>query len=220
MTPYYQDAAVTIYHADCREILPTLDPNDIALLLTDPPYGFNVRTTYASNGRGRLGSDPHAWRARDHAPVVGDHEPFDPTHLLRFKRCVLFGANHYSSRLPDSPSWLVWNRESGSDDAADAELAWTNLGGTVRMFSHLWTGYRRASEIGVHVHPTQKPVALMRWIIERSTVPGDLVLDPYMGSGPIERAAKDLGRKAIGIEIEERYCEIAARRMAQEVLAV
>jgi site-specific DNA-methyltransferase (adenine-specific) len=154
-------------------------------------------------------------------PVVGDTQPFDPAPLLRFPRVVLFGANHYADRLPPSPTWLVWDKRDGvaSDDNADCELAWTNLGGPARLYRHLWRGLCRASEQGQrHLHPTQKPVALMAWIIANWTKPGDLILDPYMGSGPVLRAAKDLGRRAIGIEIEERYCEIAARRLGQEVL--
>lgn len=216
MKPYYEDDFATIYHGDCREILPNIDPSSVALILTDPPYGIGVRTSYKSAGRG-ISTARHTWVPRDHPPVVGDTEHFDPRHLLRFGRCVIFGANNFASLLPDSQSWLVWNRESDSA-TADAELAWTNLGGTVRAFSHLWDGYRRASEIGQHYHPTQKPVALMAWIIGRATRRGDLVLDPYMGSGPVGRAAKDAGRRYIGIELEERYCELAAKRLAQEVL--
>lgn len=87
----------------------------------------------------------------------------------------------------------------------------------VGVVEHLWEGYKRDSEIGEHFHPTQKPSALMRWCIGLA---GDVatVLDPYMGSGTTLRAAKDLGHRAIGVEVEERYCEIAARRLGQEVL--
>lgn len=109
----------------------------------------------------------------------------------------------------------------GVDDNADCELAWSNLGGPARIIPHRWKGLVRASERGESTkHPTQKPVYLMAAIIEWRTKPGDLILDPYMGSGPVLRAAKDLGRKAIGIEIEEAYCEVAANRLAQEVLAL
>ena len=214
MTPYYDRDGVTIYHADCRDILPSIDPASVDLLLTDPPYGIGLSTTYKSNGRGRS-NGRHAWVARDHAPVAGDDEPFDPLHLNGYKRRVLFGANNYAHLLPASQSWLVWDRVSDGDDSADAELAWTNLGGTVRIYRHMWTGYRRQSEIGVHIHPTQKPVALMAWILNRWTKPGDLILDPYMGSGPVARAAQLLGRRYIGIELVEDYCKAAVNRLAQ-----
>ena len=217
---YYEDDAVTIYHGDCREILPALQGDPF--LLTDPPYGVSERTDRASKGRTNLA------RANDFAPVQGDDEPFDPAHLLGFSRAVLFGANYYAEKLPPSASWLVWDkldglaterRVVGFDDNADVELAWTNLGGPARMVSHRWKGMVKGSERGdSRVHPTQKPVALMAQIIAWRTTPGDTVLDAYMGSGSTLRAAKDLGRRAIGIELDERYCEIAARRMAQEVL--
>lgn len=212
MTPYYDDGRVRIYHGDCREILPTLTGVD--LVLTDPPYGVAEATDRKARGRDNLAE------CNDFPPVYGDDAPFDPTHLLTFP-AVLFGANHYADRLPVSPSWIVWDKRDGlaSNDNADCELAWTNLGGPARLFAHLWNGMVKASERDQRrVHPTQKPVALMSWVIQRWTLPGQLVVDPYMGSGPVCRAAKDLGRRAIGIEIEERYCEVAARRLGQEAL--
>jgi site-specific DNA-methyltransferase (adenine-specific) len=217
--PYYEDAACTIYHGDCREVLPTLEPVD--LVLTDPPYGISLDTANHARQRTALA------RANDYAPVFMDDEPYDPTPLLRYPRLILFGANHYATRLPESPSWIVWDKTAGlqSDraigfnDNADAELIWTNLGGPVRVLKHRWIGIMKATERDdARLHPTQKPVALIRHLIElfaRGTV-----LDPYMGSGSTLRAAKDLGRTAIGIEIEERYCEIAAKRLQQSVMAL
>ena len=219
MKPYYEHAGITIYHGDCREVLPTLGPVD--LVLTDPPYGVNERCERKARKRGSLAS------CNDFPQIVGDDERFDPSHLLRFPRLVLFGANHYADSLPPSPSWIVWDKRAGItskrgdafNDNGDAEMAWTNLGGPVRVISHLWMGMLKASERNEkRLHPTQKPVALMARIISEHTQSGDLILDPYFGSGPVLRAAKDLGRKAIGIEIEERYCEIAARRLQQECL--
>lgn len=219
MTPYYEDDHVTIYHGDCREIeIPQVD-----LVLTDPPYGVSERTDRGSNGRDHLAA------AKDFPPVYGDDEPFNPEHILRHQdRVILWGANHYADTLPPSPSWIVWDkldglttdkRPIGFDDNADVELAWTNLGGPARIIPHRWKGMLKASErTEERQHPTQKPVWLMERLIETYTHEGDLIFDPYMGSGPVLRAAKNLGRCAIGVEIDERYCEIAARRMGQEVL--
>lgn len=221
MTPYYSDESVTIYHGDCRDVLPGIDSGSVALVLTDPPYGVNERTDRRSKGRSALAA------AHDFPPVHGDDEPFDPSLLLRFPRLVLFGANYFAERLPASSSWVVWDkvagldskREVGFNDNADVELAWTNLGGPARLVPHRWMGLIRESEHSERrLHPTQKPVALMAKLIERYTNPGDLILDPYMGSGSTLRAAKDCGRRAIGVEYEAAYCEVAARRMGQEVL--
>ncbi len=207
MTPYYADDAVTIYHGDCREWMPEAD-----VIVTDPPYGIDFKV--GGIGRGMI----DATRVQ----VTGDDEPFDPAHLLALdKPSVLFGANHYAHLLPPSKGWLVWDKVTVNgvkSVLSDAELAWTNHVAHVRVFRHMWNGSYRASERGYRVHPTQKPVALMMWVL--SLMPLGVVLDPYMGSGPTLIAAKSLGRKSIGIEIEERYCEIAARRCSQEVLGL
>jgi len=215
--PYYADGSVTLYHGDCRDIVPAMAA-PIDLVLTDPPYGV----AWDTDGRSRGG--------RYFPPIAGDDEPFDPTWLLRFPRLILFGANHYADRLPASPSWVVWDKRVGmaSTHQADCELAWTNLGGPARMYRQVWNGgggrrkdhptARRGEPVSFHT--TQKPLGLMRWLIERHSQPGDLILDPYAGSGTTLRAAKDLGRRAIGVEIEVAYCRVAALRCAQEVLAL
>jgi site-specific DNA-methyltransferase (adenine-specific) len=214
MKPYYERDGIVIYHGDAREILPTLEPVD--LVLTDPPYGVGLETRFASAGRGEWAEN------RDFPPVYGDDEPFDPRHLLAFPNLVLWGANYYSQHLPSSGQWLIWDKRDGVvyNDQADCEMAWTRgTRGTVpRCYHHLWNGLLRASEKHIRrEHPTQKPIALMRWCLDFFP-DAQTILDPYMGSGTTLRAAKDLGRKAIGIEIEERYCEIAANRLRQEVL--
>jgi site-specific DNA-methyltransferase (adenine-specific) len=215
MKPYYDDGQVTVFHADCREVLPGLDPAAVALVLTDPPYGVGERTDRQTRGRAA------ATGCYDFPPVYGDDEPFDPTPLLRFPRLILFGANYFAGQLPASPSWVVWDKRDGvpSNDNADAEMAWTNLGGPARVYRHLWNGMIKASErTQRRLHPTQKPVALMARLIAQHTRPGDLVLDPYAGSGPVVRAARDLGRRCIAVEIEQRYCATIVQRLAQQVL--
>ena len=211
MKPYYEDSdsGITIYHGDCREILPGLE---FDVVVSDPPYGISHPTAYLTAGRSNLGV------CKDYPPVHGDGEDFDPAHLLGFP-CVLWGGNHFCSRLPDSPGWLVWDKQRPPTlDQSTIEMAWSNCVKGARIFHHLWNGMMKASERGESYHPTQKPVELMRWCLNQRGVPAGTVLDPYMGSGPVLVAAKDEGRKAIGIEIEERYCEIAANRLAQGVL--
>lgn len=217
--PYYQDSLVTIYCGDCREILPSLPQPD--LLLSDPPYGINAQVDNARfSGGSQTGPRTSVGRRMR---VRGDKAPFDPSHLLKYKRLVLFGANNFAAKLPASNGWIVWDKRVGVEDMqnwplGEGELAWTNVTGAIRFFRNRWMGLVRSDERGQHYHPTQKPVALMAWILEQWTTSGQLVIDPYMGSGTTLVAAKNLGRRAIGIELEEQYCEVAASRLSQEVL--
>ena len=208
MKPYYQHNGITIYHGDCRDVLPHVSAD---VLVTDPPYGIAYRTPPSPN------------RPKSNWTLQGDGTPFDPAHLLTWPRLVLFGANHYADKLPSSPGWIVWDKRYGmpSNDQSDAELAWSNVLGSVRTVRCLWNGGGSLlAENGPAraIHPTQKPIRLMRAVIAMVSQAGETILDPYMGTGTTLRAAKDLGRRAIGIEIEERYCEIAAKRLSQEVM--
>ena len=215
MTPYFDDGQITIFNADCRDILPTLEAGSVDLVLTDPPYGVDFDTDFT-----RFTGGVSAERST-HAAVHGDDVDFDPLPIIQaFENVILFGANAFSDRLPRG-SWIVWDKRSpngAKNVMSDGEVAWLNKGHGVYIHSHTWDGFNRASERQTAYHPTQKPVALMRWILERWSKPGDLILDPYMGSGPVARACLDLGRRYIGVELEERYCEIAVKRLQQAVL--
>lgn len=205
MTPYFERDGITIYHADCRDVLPHLPPVD--LVLTDPPYGIGVHHMTLGNGRSRIYRGERDW----------DTQPADLTDIARLDvPTVIWGGNYFP--LPPSRCWLVWDKGTGANDYADCELAWTNRDGVVKRFSQSWIGANaRERAESARWHPTQKPVALMRWCIEFFPQAA-VILDPFMGSGTTLRAAMDLGRRAIGIEIEERYCEIAAKRLQQAVL--
>lgn len=208
--PYYQDESVTIYHGDCRDILPELPKVD--LVLTDPPYGIAHPTDYADRGRSKLAN------CRNYPPVYGDDQPFDPSAWLALGTgLILWGANHYASRLPDSDGWLVWDKERPETlDQSTCEMAWTNCVHGVRIFHWLWHGMMRRGDEPL-VHPTQKPVALFKWCLQWPK-DAQTILDPFMGSGTTLVAAQSLGRKSIGIEIEEKYCRIAVERLRQKPL--
>jgi DNA modification methylase len=206
MKPYFDEDGVTIYLGDCREIAPCLEA--VEAIVSDPPYGMAWDTDTTRFSGGEQGHK----RGRVAPPIHGDDEPFDPAPWLQYERVALFGANHFGSRLPVGTT-LVWVKRSDTafgSFLSDAEIAWMKGGHGV----YCYRGFRRP---GHTYHPTEKPVGLMRWVIEK--VGGDgLILDPYMGSGTTLRAAKDLGRRAIGIEINEDYCRIAVERLRQGVL--
>ena len=206
--PYYEDDAVTIYNADCRDVLPTLGAVD--LVLTDPPYGIgrDGKLTSTSSHGGHKGYEFLGWDAiRPHL------ETFNAIFAAS-RNQIIWGGQYFADLLPAQRGWLIWDKGQRIDQA-DAELAWTSLDKPVRVY----TLNRVALMQDGAVHPTQKPLSLIRWCIQES-LPAQTILDPFMGSGTTLRAAKDLGRKAIGIEIEERYCEIAAKRMSQSVMAL
>ena len=205
MIPYYESGGITIYHGDCREMLPGLARAD--LVLTDPPYGINAARTRNSQ----------QWGWTDF-PITGWDRERAPADAVRAAvasgdRAIVWGGNYFTDILPPSPRWLIWDKGQTDFSLADAELAWCSWGGAIRRRTYS----RSAALQDGKEHPTQKPLAIMLWCL--SFVDGSVV-DPFMGSGTTLRAAKDLGRRAIGIEIEEKYCEIAARRLDQEVLAL
>jgi site-specific DNA-methyltransferase (adenine-specific) len=211
--PYYERDGITIYHGDCREVLPTLAAGSVELVLTDPPYGMNNDCDYTRFVRGTHGHGSSSSRRYD--PIMGDDQPFDPAPWRDFPRVVLWRWNHFAGRLPVGTTLIWLKRFDGGFGSflSDAEIAW--MKGGQGVYAHRDTSLMR--ETHRRRHPTEKPVGLMRWCLQRAGGQG-LILDPFMGSGPVLRAAADMGRRAIGIEIEERYCEIAARRLAQGVL--
>lgn len=184
------------------------DPEHVALLLTDPPYGIGFQALDKN-------FTPHSGDG-----VAGDDEPFDPTWLLAYPRLILWGANFYAQHLPQG-GWVCWDKrcaDQRDNGMSEAELAWTNLIGRTIMYRHRWHGNVRDSENGLWLHPTQKPAAMMRWLVERFTEPGDLVYDPYMGSGPVAQACLETGRRYIGVELEPRYVAIAAERLQRTTM--
>jgi len=221
MKTYYQDSAVTIYHGDCREIVPQLGRFD--LLLTDPPYGMN----YQSNSR---------TVSKKMDKIIGDSE-VDVSIVDTFPDCncvALFSrwdtapvwASKLEQRMPVRGQ-IIWHKACGG--MGDLKRAYSLdyeviIYATSSVFAipgkrHGSVWRCKTDRQASYSHPTQKPVGIMTMCIERFLV-GDTILDPFMGSGTTLRAAKNLGRKAVGIELDERYCEVAASRMSQEVLAL
>jgi len=196
---------IIIINADCREWSGNADA-----VISDPPYGIDWDTDYR---RFSLGFDvPRT----NHTPIANDATPFDPTPWLGFKTVVLFGATCYSERLPVG-SWLVWDKRFANGKAflADGEAAWMNKGHGLYIYSETAQGFVRKEPIE---HPTQKPVGVMTWCMNKAAVPeGAIVLDPYMGSGTTGIACIRTGRRFIGIEIDEQHYQTARQRLLNEL---
>lgn len=196
----------TLYLGDCAEILPTLGQFDA--VVTDPPYGIG-ESKGRNKSRGKLAI------AKDYGNDDWDSEPItkNAVDLLRniSKWQIIFGGNYFE--LPPTKCWLIWDKENGASDFADAELAWTNFDKAVRLKRYMWNGMLRANKEPRGDHPTQKPVGIMEWVI--SHLPNDVetIIDPYMGSGTTGVACMNMKKQFIKIERESKYFDIACKRI-------
>jgi len=201
---------VTLILGDCREYLHL----KVDAVVTDPPYGIGY--IHGGGGKGK-----HT--RRNVRAIIGDNAPFDPAPWLSFPVVVMFGADHFAQRVPEG-RWLVWDKLAGMqsfDNFSDVEIAWLNQKGASRIFPFLWKGIcQQGDNAGGRVHPSQKPVPVMAWLMEQADVPhGATVLDPYMGSGTTGIACIRTGRKFIGIERDPEYFETACNRIRRELEA-
>ena len=214
MKPYFREAGIEIYLGDCLQVFPEISNEGCTTVVSDPPYGMNCDTDSTRFSGGHRESIVRRGIGKVSPKVAGDDHPFDPVPWLHFPEVILWGFNHFAQRLPVGTT-LVWIKRldpAFGSFLSDAELAWMKGGHGVYCRRDL----SMMAEAKVRQHPTQKPVSLMLWCLGKTS--GEWVLDPYMGSGSTLIAAKELGRQAIGIEIEERYCEIAANRLRQSVM--
>ena len=199
--PYYDEDGITIYFGDNRIISPLLGRFDA--LVTDPPYGHGKKWSGGTWAANPIYDAAFEW----------DAQTADLEHLLAMvaqtDAAIVWGGNYYP--MPPSRCWLSWEKSSKMPTMADFELAWTNLDRPAKRF------LEDRNPDGTREHPTQKPLSLMSWCLQMLPE-AKTILDPFMGSGTTLRAAKDLGRRAVGIEVSERYCEVAARKMSQGVL--
>jgi len=206
MTPYYQDEWVTIYHGDCRDILPELPKVD--LVLTDPPYGVGASLENFVNGN-RQHAITNEYGDWDNA--IPSRDCFDALFNVSNHQ-IIWGGNYFISYLSPTRCFLVWDKTIHGNSYADCEMAWTSFNSNARI--------KALNMVEVSIdgrkHPTQKPLKLMKWCLSLSPE-SKSILDPFMGSGTTIIASKELNRHSIGIEIEEKYCEIAAKRCSQGV---
>ena len=224
MKPYYDHAGITIYHGDCREILPSLPPVD--LVLTDPPYGIDYQSNMrvATDKFDRLANDNNDSRLAVY-PIIYESLK-DDCALISFCSFKNYADDFAEIRKRfDIKNAIVWDKGGGGIGdlshslSTDYEIAIVGHRGACRIRGKrdgsVWScGKVNPASM---VHPTEKPLPLVARLITTFSDDDATILDPFMGSGTTLRAAKDLGRKAIGIEIEEKYCEIAAKRLSQEV---
>lgn len=218
-TPYYQDEHSTIYHGDCREILPLLEPVD--LVLTDPPYGVNFSGKVTK----------HTVNTKGYESIVDDSSIVVDVVLRALNICKTLSSrivitpgsrNMFKYPEPDCVGAIYYPAGAGLGRwgftcwqpifyyGKDPYIS-KRLGSRPDSFSTTISAEKNG-------HPCPKPIQTMKWLVNKASFQKETILDPFMGSGTTLRAAKDLGRKAVGIEIEEKYCEIAVKRLRQGVL--
>jgi len=209
-----KDITNTIIQGDCLEVMRDMDNNCVDLIITDPPYGISAYS------KGTMGGGVLA-KQSTFEPTTWDFEPFQ---FMQFQACdwvsknqIIFGFNHFCDILPPTSSVIVWDKDNGDNNFADCELAWTSFKTAVRKVKWKWQGMlqERMDNKDKRYHPTQKPIGVMKWIIEKYSKPDDLILDPFAGSGSTCVAAELMGRRYIGIEQDSKYCEIARKRIQE-----
>ena len=202
-----------LYLGDCSEVMASWpECFRVDAVVTDPPYGIDYGRAggfSASHGWGQ-------WRENVAWDVERPDRAIFDAMRARSRDQIIWGGNYFTDFLPPTMRWLVWDKGQRDFSLADCEFAWVSQWKAARIFD-----YPRgsANAAAPKEHPTQKPVELMKWCL--GMLPdAQTILDPFMGSGTTLRAAKDLGRKAIGIEINPDYCEIAVERLRQGVLGI
>ena len=206
-----------VLNQDCVEYMKTLPDNYFDLIITDPPYGINI----ASNGfvGGNNLGEAKDYGVCDWDKSIPSEECFKEMKRVS-KNQIIFGGNYMTKYLEPSSCWIVWDKDNGSNDFADCELAWASFDKAVRKFKFRWSGMLQENMKWKEKrhHPTQKPIALGRWLLEKYAQKGDKIFDPFAGSGSFLVACHQLNYDFVGCEINEKYCEIIKERLSQRTL--
>lgn len=206
----YNGETLKLYNADCLDVMREMPDKCIDLVITDPPYGIKADNVV----EGRIKRDHNGWKdygVSDWDMATPTKEYFD--ELIRISQNqIIFGGNYFE--LPPSQGWIVWDKGQRDFSLADGELAWTSFDKALRIFSYSRALANFESE---RFHPTQKPVKLFEWIIRNYAKEGDVICDPFFGSGSCLVAAVRLGHDIIGVEKEKVYFEAGKARIEKEL---
>ena len=207
---------MNITNEDNMELMARYPDNYFDLAIVDPPYGIGFAGFDKHYGGGKAKA-----KTTLHKPFAGgdkkspDNEYF--IELFRIsKNQIIWGANHFISKIPfDSSCWVIWNKINGDNPFADAELAWTSFETAVRVFEFKWQGMLQGDMKNkeTRIHPTQKPVALYKWLLDKYAKEGDKILDTHLGSGSIAIACHDYGFDLTACELDKEYFDKAMARI-------
>lgn len=203
------------YNIDCIEYMQSIEDNYFDLAIVDPPYGIDINNQSQGKGGGvakKINYKKKNW----------DKNCPNKKYFIELKRVsknqIIWGANHFISKIPfDSSCWIVWNKLNGTTDFADAELAYTSFKTAVRVFDYKWAGMLQQDMKNKEqrIHPTQKPIALYKWLLTNYAKQGDKILDTHLGSQSSRIASYDLGFDFWGCELDKDYFEQGNKRFEQ-----
>ena len=209
---------LTITNEDNMELMARYPDNYFELAIVDPPYGIGEDGA-KNHSRGKA-TRPTLYTAKNWDSSTPPKEYFN--ELVRVsKNVIIWGANHFIENIPsaNSSSWIVWDKQNGENDFADCELAWTNHSTAVRKYEFRWAGMLQGDMKNkeTRIHPTQKPVALYKWLLDKYAKDGDKILDTHLGSGSIALACHEYGFELTACELDTEYYEKAVQRIKQHV---
>lgn len=203
-----------IYNMDCLDGMRLMKEQGIKAdwCITDPPYGIGAATSSTWSRSVLAKETQYTVKQWDKQRI---EKPYFDIMREVSKEQIIFGGNYHTDYLPPSSCWIVWDKVNGANSFADCELAWSSYKGAVRLFRYMWHGMLQgnAKNREKRVHPTQKPLPLLEWLLNKYTKEGDLILDPFMGSGTTAVACHKLKRRYIGFELDEEYFNIANERL-------
>lgn len=206
LPPIYDNEGIKIYNADSLLVMPALRHKD-NVIITDPPYGIGADKMTLGNGKNKIFRGNEDWDANR------PHRAYFEIMKWISRHQIIFGGNYFNDILGECRGMIFWDKGTGDNDYADGELAWTSYDKVIKKYKLSWVGANAKDKFSKREHPTQKPTELMIKIVEDYLEPTDIIIDPFMGSGTTLVAAKQLGRKAVGIEINKIYCDIAIGRL-------
>jgi len=202
---------INLIHGDSLQALKGYADNHFDVAIVDPPYGIDVTKMTLGNAKKKLKSKEKDW----------DNEVPSEAYFKELfrvsKNQLIWGGNYFD--LPNSRFWIVWDKNNGESDFADGEMCWGSFDKPMRIKRVNWCGSACKHETGQNkIHPTQKPIALYRWILDRYTSEGDLILDTHLGSGSIAIACHYMKRNLIGYEIDKDYYDAACKRFKEQTM--
>lgn len=208
--PYFKTELGVLYNADCLEIMKYMPEKSIDLVLTDPPYGINADSISFKNGT----SKSKLYNINNWDKEIPNQEVFNNIYKVSNNQ-IIWGGNYFVNYIKPSMCWLFWDKMTGNNSYSDGELAFTSFKKALKKYSILWLG-ANAKDTKERLHPTQKPLKLMTKILKDYSENSDVIFDPFLGSGTTALACEHLGRQWIGVEISEKYCAIARKRIENE----